>query len=55
MKTVVVALLCRCVVAHAAEEPATRLLRQPAVSKEHLAFEAEPPPDYLATLDALAR
>src|SRR3984957_20479842 len=36
--TVVVALLCRCVVLHAAEEPATRLLRQPAISKDHLAF-----------------
>jgi tricorn protease len=38
MKMVVVALLCRCVALDAAEEPATRLLRQPAVSKDHLAF-----------------
>jgi tricorn protease len=38
VKTIVVALLCRCVALHAAEEPATRLLRQPAVSKDHLAF-----------------
>jgi tricorn protease len=38
VKTVVVALLCRCVVLHAAEESPTRLLRQPAVSKNHLAF-----------------
>src|ERR1700735_3964330 len=38
VKTVVVALLCRCVVLHAAEESPTRLLRQPAVSKDHLAF-----------------
>ena len=38
VKTVVVALLCRCVVLHAAEEPATRLLRQPAISQDHLAF-----------------
>jgi tricorn protease len=38
MKTVVVALLCRCVALHAAEDAPTRLLRQPAVSKDHLAF-----------------
>lgn len=29
-----VALLCRCVVLHAAEDEPTRLLRQPAVSRE---------------------
>jgi tricorn protease-like protein len=38
LKTVVVAFLCRCVVLHAAEDAPTRLLRQPAVSKDHLAF-----------------
>ena len=38
VNTVVVALLCRCVVLHAAEDSATRLLRQPTVSKDHLAF-----------------
>ena len=37
-QTIVVALLCRCVVLHAAEDAPTRLLRQPAVSKDHLAF-----------------
>ena len=38
LSTVVAALLCQCVVLHAAEEAPTRLLRQPAVSKDHLAF-----------------
>jgi tricorn protease len=33
-----VILLCRCLTLHAAEDPQTRLLRQPAVSKDHLAF-----------------
>lgn len=31
-------LLCLCVAAHAADDPDTRLLRQPAISKDHLAF-----------------
>src|SRR5580693_7924040 len=30
--------LCPCLAIHAADEPQTRLLRQPAVSKDHLAF-----------------
>ncbi len=31
-------LLCRCLTLQAADDPQTRLLRQPAVSKDHLAF-----------------
>ena len=37
-KACAVILVCRCLTLHAAEDPQTRLLRQPAVSKDHLAF-----------------
>jgi tricorn protease len=37
-KACAVVLACRCLAPHAAEETQTRLLRQPAVSKDHLAF-----------------
>ncbi|MGA2343690.1 MAG: peptidase S41, partial [Steroidobacteraceae bacterium] len=37
-KACAIALVCRCLALHAAEDTQTRLLRQPAVSKDHLAF-----------------
>jgi tricorn protease len=37
-KACAIALVCRCLAVHAAEDTQTRLLRQPAVSKDHLAF-----------------
>jgi tricorn protease len=37
-KACAIALVCRCLALHAAENTQTRLLRQPAVSKDHLAF-----------------
>jgi len=37
-KMLALALACRCLSLHAAEDAPTRLLREPAVSKDHLAF-----------------
>ena len=37
-RTVALVFLCQCAGAHTADESATRLLREPTVSKDHLAF-----------------
>jgi tricorn protease len=37
-KACAIVLVCRCLAVHAAQDTQTRLLRQPAVSKDHLAF-----------------